>query len=88
MPANITVMEMVEGECLLSDGNGRGSMEGKALLEPRLVLKYGIESPRCSRYHIPRFSMRLSQSKINGAVILLDGDSNYTYKPVSWLHKL
>ena len=53
MPANITVLEMVEGDYLFSDGNGRNSMEGKLLLEPRLVLKNGVPMPCRSRYHIP-----------------------------------
>lgn len=51
--ANITVMETVEGEYLFSDGNGRNSMQGKLLLEPRLVLKEGVERPCHSNYHIP-----------------------------------
>lgn len=53
MPANVTVLEGVEGEYLFSDGNGRNSMEGNRLLEPRLVLKDGVEMPCYSRYHIP-----------------------------------
>lgn len=53
MPANITVMEMVEGEYLFSDGRGRNSMLGNWLLEPRLVLKDGKQIPCRSCYHIP-----------------------------------
>ncbi len=53
MPANITVLEMVEGDYLFSDGNGRNSMEGNRLLEPRLVLKNGVPMPCRSCYHIP-----------------------------------
>jgi dihydroorotase len=53
MPANITVMEIVKGDYLFADGNGRGSMRGNRLLEPRLVLKAGVERPCHSHYSIP-----------------------------------
>ncbi len=53
MPANVTIMEIVEGDYLFSDGNGRNGMQGNLLLEPRLVLKGGVEMPCLSRYHIP-----------------------------------
>jgi len=53
MPANITVMEIVEGEYLFSDGKGGNSLQGSLLLEPRLVLKRGVEYACCSRYYIP-----------------------------------
>ncbi len=51
--ADITVMELVEGDYLFSDGNGRESMMGKVLLEPRMVFKGGEAMPAYSRYHIP-----------------------------------
>ncbi len=53
MPANVTVMEMVEGDYLFSDGNGRNSMQGNKLLEPRLVLKEGKQMPCRSCYRVP-----------------------------------
>ncbi len=49
MPANMTVLDIVEGEYLFSDGNGRHSMRGNRILKPRLVLKDGAETPCCSR---------------------------------------
>ena len=51
--ADITVMELLEGDFLFSDGNGRESMRGKVLLEPRMVFKGGEAMPAYSRYHIP-----------------------------------
>lgn len=53
MPANITVMELVKGEYLFSDGMGGNSLRGGLLLEPRLVVKGGIEMPCRSNYHVP-----------------------------------
>lgn len=53
MPANITVFELVKGDFLFSDGNGRGSLKGTVLIEPRLVLKDGVSMPCSSGYAIP-----------------------------------
>ena len=53
VPANVAIMEIVEGEYLFSDGNGRNSIRGNLLLEPRLVLKDGSEVSCCSRYQVP-----------------------------------
>lgn len=53
MLADISVMEIVEGDYLFSDGLGRNSLQGNLLLEPRLVLKDGVEMPCRSRYHLP-----------------------------------
>lgn len=53
MSADITVLEIVEGDYLFSDGKGGGSMKGKLLLEPRLVLKNGAVRPCRSHYSIP-----------------------------------
>ena len=51
--ANISVMEIVEGDYLFSDALGRNSMQGSLLLEPRLVLKDGVEVSCSSRYQLP-----------------------------------
>lgn len=53
MSADITVMELVQGEYLFGDGTGCESMHGKVLLEPRMVFKSGEAMPAYSRYHIP-----------------------------------
>ena len=53
MNANITVMELVQGEYIFGDGGGGESMHGKVLLEPRMVFKTGEVMPAYSRYHIP-----------------------------------
>lgn len=52
-PANVSILEMVKGDYLFSDGNGRGSLRGELLLEPHLVLKEGREVPCYSRYQLP-----------------------------------
>lgn len=53
MSANITVMELVQGEYLFGDGTGGESLHGKVLLEPRMVFKAGKAMPAYSRYHLP-----------------------------------
>jgi dihydroorotase len=53
MSADITVMELVEGNYLFGDGTGRESMKGNLLLEPRIVFKAGKSMPAYSNYHIP-----------------------------------
>jgi len=53
MSANITVLELLQGDYLFGDGTGRESMHGKLLLEPRMVFKEGEPMPAYSRYHIP-----------------------------------
>ena len=53
MNADITVMELCEGEFVFSDGKGGERMVGSVLLEPRLVLKAGEVFPSHSGYHIP-----------------------------------
>jgi dihydroorotase len=53
MPANISVVEIVEGKYFFSDALGRNSIRGNLLLEPRLVLKAGMEMPCRSHYHLP-----------------------------------
>jgi dihydroorotase len=52
-PADITVMELVKGDYLFSDGKGRGSLRGTLLLEPRMVFKRGEMRPAYSRYQVP-----------------------------------
>jgi dihydroorotase len=53
MPADISVIEIVKGDFIFSDGKGGGILNGDRLIEPRLVLKNGIEMPCLSRYFIP-----------------------------------
>ena len=52
VPANISILEIVKGDYLFSDGNGQ-TIRGDLLLEPRLVLKAGVEMPCHSCYHLP-----------------------------------
>ncbi len=53
MPADLTILEMVKGDFLFSDGKGHGSLRGTVLLEPRMVFKSGEIRPAYSRYHLP-----------------------------------
>ena len=47
MPADITLLELTETECVFSDGWAGNSVEGNLLLGPRLVIKDGKEvTPR------------------------------------------
>ena len=43
MPADISIMEMTEGDFLFSDGKGGNTLQGKLLLVPKLTLKSGVE---------------------------------------------
>jgi dihydroorotase len=52
-PADLSILEMVKGDFLFSDGKGRGSLRGALLLEPRMVFQSGEMRPVYSRYHIP-----------------------------------
>jgi hypothetical protein len=51
--ADITGMELLEGDYLSGDWTGFESMRGKILIEPRMVFKRGEAMPAYSRYHIP-----------------------------------
>jgi len=51
--ADITVLELLKGDYLFSDGKGCESLRGTLLLEPRMVFKSGEMRPAYSRYHIP-----------------------------------
>lgn len=53
MNADIVVMELVKGDFLFRDGGGRESINGKILLEPRILFKEGKSMPAYSNYHIP-----------------------------------
>ena len=53
MNADLTVMELLSGDYLFADGNGRERMSGRVLLEPRMVFKGGEGMPAYSNYHIP-----------------------------------
>jgi len=51
--ADITVMEIINGNFVFSDGTGRERINGSVLLEPRMVLKGGKPMPAYSAYHVP-----------------------------------
>ena len=53
MSADITVLELLQGDYLFGDGTGGEIMHGKLLLEPRMVFKAGEAMPAYSRYHFP-----------------------------------
>ena len=53
MPADVSILQLTVGDYLFSDGKAGGSLTGKHLLEPWMVLKRGVEFPCYSRYHIP-----------------------------------
>ena len=53
MRADITIMELVQGDYVFSDGKGSETMHGKKLLEPRMVFRAGEAMPAYSGYHIP-----------------------------------
>jgi len=55
MSADITVMELTNGDYTFCDGTGGDVIHGEALLEPRMVFKAGEGMPAYSRYHIPPF---------------------------------
>jgi dihydroorotase len=52
--ADVTVMELLKGDYLFSDGLGGELMSGDQLLEPRMVIKGGEVMPAYSRYLIPK----------------------------------
>jgi len=52
MAADITILEVVRGDFLFSDGKGGGTLDGDRLIEPRLVIKNGRETPVMSRYQL------------------------------------
>ncbi len=53
MPADITILEICQGDFLFSDGGGGDTLRGNRLLEPRMVFKAGEMRPAYSRYHLP-----------------------------------
>jgi dihydroorotase len=53
MSADITVMELMQGDYTFCDGTGGEVIHGEVLLEPRMVFKAGEGLPAYSRYHIP-----------------------------------
>jgi len=53
MSADITVMELMQGDYTFCDGTGGEVIHGEVLLEPRMVFKAGEGMPAYSRYHIP-----------------------------------
>ena len=50
--ADITVMELLEGDYQFSNGPGGEIFRGNLLLEPRMVIHGGSVVPAHSRYHI------------------------------------
>ncbi|MBW2348353.1 MAG: amidohydrolase family protein [Deltaproteobacteria bacterium] len=53
MRADITVLELLEGNYVFCDGTGGERMNGTFLLEPRMVIRRGAVRPAFSRYHVP-----------------------------------
>ncbi len=53
-PANISILESVEGAFTFFDGAAGNRREGKCLLEPRMVLQRGVPLPCRSFYHLPK----------------------------------
>jgi len=53
MPADVTILEMTRGAFVFTDGRPNNTLHGELLLEPRLVLKGGVETPCFSRYQLP-----------------------------------
>ncbi|MFH1087604.1 MAG: amidohydrolase family protein, partial [Chloroflexota bacterium] len=43
MPADISILELVDGDFTFADGEGGGTMAGRSLLKPVLTLKGGQE---------------------------------------------
>ena len=43
MPANVSIMELIEGDFIFADGIPGKTFKGKLLLVPRLTLKSGAE---------------------------------------------
>ena len=54
MRADLTVIELVQGDYLFGAGDGYEHLRGEVLLEPRMVFKAGEMMPAYSRYHIPQ----------------------------------
>jgi dihydroorotase len=52
--ADVTVLELLNGDYLFSDGLGGGLLRGDKLLEPRMVIKAGEVMPAYSHYVIPK----------------------------------
>ena len=50
MPADISLFELAEGDFLFFDGKAGNTLQGRALLIPRLTIKSGIEIPTQSRF--------------------------------------
>lgn len=53
MPADVTILEVIEGDFLFSEGKAGHTLKGQHLIEPRLVLKNGRTHPCLSRYRLP-----------------------------------
>jgi dihydroorotase len=53
MPADITVLELLDGQFTFCDGTGGERLMGERLMEPRLVFKNGRPQPAWSGYHPP-----------------------------------
>jgi dihydroorotase len=53
MRADITILELLEGDFVFCDGKGGERMNGTRLLEPRMVFKGGAAMPAFSGYYIP-----------------------------------
>ena len=53
MPADITVLDILEGSFEFGDGTGGERLRGERLIEPRMVFKEGRARPAWSGYHPP-----------------------------------
>ncbi|MBW1819912.1 MAG: amidohydrolase/deacetylase family metallohydrolase [Deltaproteobacteria bacterium] len=53
MRADITILELREGNYVFCDGTGGNRMNGTLLLEPEMVFRRGVAMPAFSGYHIP-----------------------------------
>ena len=49
--ADISVLELLEGDFVYTDGNGGEKMNGNLLLEPRMTIQNGDLKPAFSHYH-------------------------------------
>jgi dihydroorotase len=62
-PADVSILELTEGNFLFSDGKAGNTLEGKQLLTPKLTLKRGVEieaRPRFKNY-IPGETLTLTE---------------------------
>jgi len=54
MPADISILEMVEGDYVFSAGDGGDTLRGNRLLVPKITIKSGREIPALPMGYLPR----------------------------------